>query len=318
MAVRRGALRPPIYPPTRVPDHGRSDTLSATVAPDPQEESVAVRGNDDAARNLDAAVPADTAEEVPVDALPTSLPTRPLRIELLHEFRFLVDGRDVALSEGGQHLVAWLAVQDRPRSRSGAAATMWPERSDREASSSLRRALWRLNREAPSLVERDNHQVSLSRDVQVDLREVTRMADAVQEGALRGSAVTVRLLEGDLLPQWSFDWIDVHREALRQVRLHALEGLARNDLEADRPASALASALAAVGIDPLRESAHRIVIAVHLAEGNVAEALRQYTTYRDLLWKELRLRPGRQLKTMLPLDSGQPVRLETRRRSQQA
>jgi DNA-binding SARP family transcriptional activator len=196
---------------------------------------------------------------------------------------------------------------------------MWPERSDSEAGSSLRRALWRLNREAPGLVERHNQQVSLSREVQVDLREVTRMADAVQDGALRGSPVAVRLLEGDLLPQWSFDWIDIHREAFRQVRLHALEGLARNDLDADRPASALASALAAVGIDPLRESAHRIVIAVHLAEGNAAEAVRHYTTYRDLLWKELRLRPGRQLQTMLPVGPGlPPVRPEARRRSPQA
>ena len=71
-------------------------------------------------------------------------------------------------------------------------------------------------------------------------------------------------------------------------------------------------------MEPLRESAHRIVISAHLAEGNVAEALRHYSRYRDLLWSELRLRPGRQLEAMLPVSVAPLVRLDSRRRSLQA
>lgn len=246
--------------------------------------------------------------------IPSPRPSRHVRVEVLHQFRVLVDGRDVPLSDGGQHLVAWLAVEDRPRSRASAASTMWPERPDTEGASCLRRALWRLNREAPGLVDRDNQRVGLAPEVEIDLREVNRLADAAQEGTVGVSPAAVRLLEGDLLPQWSFDWLDVHRESLRQVRLHALEGLARSDLDAGRPAGALAAALAAVRVEPLRESAHRIVIAVHLAEGNVAEALRHYRTYRDLLWSELQLHPGRQLETMLPAARPSPARLDARRR----
>lgn len=240
------------------------------------------------------------------------------RVEVLHQFRVVVDGLDVSMSEGGQHLVGWLAVQDRPRSRTSAASAMWPERPDADATSSLRRALWRLNREAPGLVERDHQQVSLAADVETDLRDVGRLADAAQEGTVQATTTAVRLLEGDLLPQWSFDWLDVHRESLRQLRLHALERLARTDLDAGRPAGALAAALAAVAVEPLRESAHRIVIAAHLAEGNAAEAMRHYARYRDLLWSELRLRPGRQLDAMLPVSAPPLVRLESRRRSLQA
>jgi DNA-binding SARP family transcriptional activator len=54
---------------------------------------------------------------------------------------------------------------------------------------------------------------------------------------------------------------------------------------------ALQSGLAAVRADPLRESAHRAVIAAHLAEGNRMEAIRQYRVYRNLLNKELNTEP---------------------------
>lgn len=42
----------------------------------------------------------------------------------------------------------------------------------------------------------------------------------------------------------------------------------------------------AVAADPLRESARRQLILVHIEEGNFAEALRQYDVYRKLLRAE--------------------------------
>ncbi|MCX2946940.1 AfsR/SARP family transcriptional regulator [Lentzea sp. NEAU-D7] len=50
--------------------------------------------------------------------------------------------------------------------------------------------------------------------------------------------------------------------------------------------------LAAVQTDPLRESAHRTLVQLHLADGNPAQALRQYQTYRALLRAELGLEPS--------------------------
>ncbi|MFF0086754.1 BTAD domain-containing putative transcriptional regulator [Streptomyces canus] len=47
-------------------------------------------------------------------------------------------------------------------------------------------------------------------------------------------------------------------------------------------ALALEAALANVRIEPLRESAHRAVVAAHLSEGNVIEAVRHYRAYRLL------------------------------------
>lgn len=236
-----------------------------------------------------------------------------LRVEVLHQFRVLIDDHHVALPVAGEHLVARLVVEDRSWGRQALAAALWPERTDRDAATVLRRALWRLNRDVPGLLENDGRQISLAAAVDVDLKEIQRLADGAIQAAPLVSSHAVRLLEGDLLPQWFEPWLDAPRESLRQIRLHTLETLARNDLDAGRPGSALIAALAATGLEPLRESAHRIVIAAHLAEGNASEALRHYAYFRDVLWVELRLRPSVRLESMLA-DGGNVVPLGARRR----
>jgi DNA-binding SARP family transcriptional activator len=57
---------------------------------------------------------------------------------------------------------------------------------------------------------------------------------------------------------------------------------------------ALEAALAALRSDPLRESAHRAVIRIHLAEGNLAEAAQAYRQCRALLARELGVEPSEQ------------------------
>ena len=106
-------------------------------------------------------------------------------------------------------------------------------------------------------------------------------------------------LAGDLLPDWYDDWVLIERERLRQLRLHALESLAIRRLDAGRYGEAAVAALAAVSIEPLRESAQRVLIRIHLAEGNVGEAVRQYRLYRNLLSDEMGLYPSEQIETLL-------------------
>jgi DNA-binding SARP family transcriptional activator len=53
--------------------------------------------------------------------------------------------------------------------------------------------------------------------------------------------------------------------------------------------------MTAVGIEPLRESAQRVLIEAHLAEGNLVEARRAFMRYRDLVADELGVLPSREL-----------------------
>jgi DNA-binding SARP family transcriptional activator len=106
-------------------------------------------------------------------------------------------------------------------------------------------------------------------------------------------------LRGDLLPGWYDDWVLLERERLRQLRMHALEAVARRLGEAGRYGDALQAAYAAMRAEPLRESAHRIVIRLHLAEGNVCEARRAYEQFRVLLADELGVQPSEQMARLV-------------------
>jgi DNA-binding SARP family transcriptional activator len=233
---------------------------------------------------------------------PVATPPRDrVRVELLHQFRIRVEGSDVAVSEGAARMAAFLALDDRPRLRPRLAATLWPERRYQDGVAAVRRALWRLNRDVPGLIHTAGQMLSLADHVEVDVRDIDRLADDVGAGRDSGhpDPSQMRLLESDLLPEWSFDWIETARESLRQRRLHTLEALAEAQLESGHAGSALDLALRAVAVDPLRESAHRLVVCAHLAEENAAEALRHFSHYEELLWREMRLRPGPKIQLLM-------------------
>ena len=90
-------------------------------------------------------------------------------------------------------------------------------------------------------------------------------------------------LDSDLLPDWYDDWLTIERERLRQFRLGSLEEGARRAVDTGRLVLAVQLGLAAVSIEPLRESSHRLVIEAHLANGNVADARRQFEVFGQLL-----------------------------------
>ena len=49
----------------------------------------------------------------------------------------------------------------------------------------------------------------------------------------------------------------------------------------------------------MRESPRAALIRVHMAEGNVSDAIREFTRYRELLKRELGLEPTPRLQALL-------------------
>jgi DNA-binding SARP family transcriptional activator len=94
----------------------------------------------------------------------------------------------------------------------------------------------------------------------------------------------------------------LERERFHQLRLHALEALCDRLTTAGRYGEAIDAGLAAVTAEPLRESAHRVLIKAHLAEGNQGEADRQYQLCRRLLRDELGVDPSNALRALLSRD----------------
>lgn len=213
------------------------------------------------------------------------------------------------LSRGAQRLVAYLGLSGR-RARAVVAGELWPGVPEEHAQGSLRSALWRLQKAAPGLLEVSPGALSLAPAVRVDVAELTGWARRVLEPAVPVDDLAVgdAWLRGELLPGWYDDWVLLERERLRQLRMHALEALAARLAAVGRNGEALQAAYAAVRAEPLRESAHRAVVRVHLGEGNLAEAVRAFDRYRVLVEEELGVGPTEQMTRLVrDLDRACPL-----------
>jgi DNA-binding SARP family transcriptional activator len=224
-----------------------------------------------------------------------------ISLRLLGCWSLTVNRAPQQLPDMSRRLVAYLALLG-PSGRHAVAGTLWPEMTEERACASLRSALWRLRRAQPALLAACDTELSLSPQVSVDFIRLMCEIRRILAGhlPLAGSAPPSHLTDGDLLPGWYDDWLLLERERLLQLRLHALEKLAAGLAISGRYAAALEAGLAAVRIEPVRESAHRAVIQVHLAEGNLSEALRHYDEYSRLLRAELGLAPSAHMRNMFP------------------
>jgi DNA-binding SARP family transcriptional activator len=215
------------------------------------------------------------------------------RLVLLGGFQLVYDGAPVALPVHAQRLLAYLALSEHS-SRVLTAGTLWPDVREQRALGNLRSTVWRLQRICPSVVVASRNVLALSESVSVDVRECR--AVVAHSGHKRSDRGAAELTQGsfcqELLPGWYEDWILSERDRLQHLRLQALEEAADLMLRRGRYVEALDAALAAVRSDPLRESARRLILRIHLAEGNQVEALRHFHSYRALLAAELGIEPS--------------------------
>jgi DNA-binding SARP family transcriptional activator len=231
------------------------------------------------------------------------------RLGLLDAFRLVVADRPVALPLTAQRVLAFVALRRRPLLRAYVAGSLWRDVSESHAQASLRSALWRLQRTGHALVDVQGASLGLAPEVELDVREVVRLsrrALAEPRGADDDERLVARLvaLGGELLPDWYDEWVTDERETVRQLRLRALEALASRLCDAGRLGAATDAALAAVAGDPVRESAHRALIAVQLAEGNLAAAVRQYRRFRALSRESLGVGPSPQIEELIRSAAG--------------
>ncbi len=233
--------------------------------------------------------------------------TYSMRLDLLVGFTVCTEQGPVELPGAAQRLLAFLALQERPRERLFVAGSLWTDANDERAGASLRSTLWRIGKAAGSIVSARGTGLALAETVRVDLHDATTCARRVIANPHDHSMADLQLLglAGDLLPDWYDDWVLLERERFRHLRLHALEALCAALAEQGRYGEATEAGLAAVAGEPLRESAHRVLIAAHLAEGNPSEAIRQYRLCRRLLGDQLGIAPSermQQLVAHLPAD----------------
>jgi DNA-binding SARP family transcriptional activator len=230
----------------------------------------------------------------------SAAPSR-LDLRLLNGFELFGNGEPILFPPGVQRLIAFLALSDRPLQRVYVACKLWIDTTEDRAFANLRSTLWRANRSGHHLVATLSSQLALAPEVRVDVREARAQARRVLEGGTPPEDLNLDglALSAELLPDWYDDWVMIERERYRQLGLHALEALAQRLVALGRYGEAVDAALAAVAGEPLRESAHRTLIGIHVAEGNPSEALRQYELFRTTLDEALGLAPSPRMEALV-------------------
>jgi DNA-binding SARP family transcriptional activator len=208
------------------------------------------------------------------------------------------EGAQLTVPEGSKRLLVFVALHGRRVDRRCAAGALWPNGDDERAAGNLRSALWRLRAAGIDLLHADKGVLHLRADIEIDINSLFEWAHRIIEDVAQPSDLRVHpmsLGSADLLPGWYDDWVIAERERLRQRLLHGLEALSRRLVLIGRWNDAVEAAMAAVNMEPLRESAQRVLAEAHIAEGNLVEALRCFSAYRGLLREELGVEPGEDL-----------------------
>lgn len=218
-----------------------------------------------------------------------------VRLHLLSGFEVVIEGEPAEVQPAGQRLIAFVALAPHGVQRGYAAFQLWPDADERRAQANLRTALWRLGQLPCELLSVTRSKLRLRADVWVDARDGL---DEVESSADFG-ARPFGAMDGDLLPDWYDDWLVVERERLRQHRLRRFEEDGRRALAAGDTAEAIQSGLAALSVDPTRETGSRIVIEGHLAEGNAIEARREYLRFERTIRSRIGMDPSDSLRALV-------------------
>ncbi|WP_322744969.1 AAA-like domain-containing protein [Leptolyngbya ectocarpi] len=233
-----------------------------------------------------------------------------LKIKLLGELTLSIDGTSITgvTSERLQSLLAFLLLhRNTSQSRQQVAVQLWPEVSDTEAKANLRRRLHELKQKLPGgdrwlRVEKTTVQWVQDDNCWLDVAEFDAATEAVaslQTSLQTMTAADVKLLEqaaklyqGDLLPSCYDDWIEPHRDQLRQQAITVLDTLIPQLAEHNQVRTALGYAQQLQRLDPLYEPAYCHLMRLHTQEGDRASALRVYHQCMTRLQDELGVPPS--------------------------
>jgi DNA-binding SARP family transcriptional activator len=227
-----------------------------------------------------------------------------LELTLLDGFELRVGGRPVSVAPGSQRLLAYLGVCDGHAMRDRLLAALWPDVDRQRASGNLRSALWRLPRSIRHALAVSPWELRLDPALRCDAIDFLDLARRLVHDPEPPEHVDLRLLDHELLPSWYDEWVLVEQDRFLQLRMRALERLSAKLSEAGRYAEAIDAALAAIALEPLRESSHWRLIEAHVGEGNHDEAIRHYQLFRHLLVGELGLEPSWSLRQLAHVPAG--------------
>lgn len=123
-----------------------------------------------------------------------------------------------------------------------------------------------------------------------------RRNDAAPPWGLANTAVVIS--RRPFLPDVESPWIESQRNTLRALLMRALQCLVSISAKNGEHALAIQHAVEMVELDPFRETAYQLLMKMHAAAGDRAEALRVFAKCRELLRDEMGISPSPQTEAV--------------------
>ena len=216
----------------------------------------------------------------------------------------------------GRVAFVFLAV-NRRRSvhRDELMGAIWPDDSPAQTDGSLDAILSKLRGVLKSAGFADHAGISvtsgsiaiqLPADTWIDIEAAGNALDEA-EGALRRADLTsawslanvaVVISRRPFLPDVEAPWIESQRSGLRTLQMRALQCLVMVSAGNHEPRLAIQHAAEMVELEPFRETAYQLLMKMHAAAGDRAEALRVFAKCRELLRDELGVSPSPQTEAV--------------------
>jgi DNA-binding SARP family transcriptional activator len=217
----------------------------------------------------------------------------------------------------GRIALVYLAV-NRHRSihRHELLGAIWPDEAPAQTDSSLDAILSKLRgtfksagfptADAGVTVSSKTIALRLPTNAWIDLEAAANALDEAEGAFRRGDTATawsmanvaVVISRRPFLADVEAPWIEAQRAALRALQMRALQSLVNVSAHNGEPLLALQHAREMVALEPFRETAYQLLMKMHAAAGDRAEALRVFAKCRALLRDELGVSPSPQTEAV--------------------
>lgn len=227
-----------------------------------------------------------------------------LHVKLFGDFA-ITDEQRVSLGISGdrqQALLAYLLLyRHTPQPRQRLAFHLWPDSTESQSRSNLRKALSYLRQSLPDSgtflpVDAKTLQWSPSAPVVLDIadfEQAVKLATQTTEPdeARSHLEAALSLYRDDLLPTCTDEWIEPERDRFQQMRMRTLQqGITLLKAQQDYH-GAIAYGQQMLRCDPLNEAAHAALMHLHWLNGDRANALQVYHHCMTRLREELGIDP---------------------------